>query len=208
MSADTIEHLQARSRRSAEQILQAAVEVITTHGIHDFKMTAVSDASGISIGGVYGRYPNKEALLRAVKDHVLTELESEVERHLADSGSTAEAIFSAFTEAISETFRRSSRLYAFIFLHSAEDAAMKARGFQFHDRIKGLLRDRVLGQGVTDETGLDVAYELIVQSLLMRVISMGSVPEGDVPYTGFPDAQRYAGELSRAVTAYVEHRTP
>ena len=90
----------------------------------------------------------------------------------------------------------------------AEDAAKKVRGFQFHDRLKGLLRDRVLGHGVTDETGLDVAYELIVQSLLMRVISMGSVPEGEVPYAGFPDAQRYAVELSRAVTAYVEHRAP
>lgn len=208
MSLDTIEHHQERSRRSAEQILRAAVEVITTHGIHDFKMTAVSDIAGISIGGVYGRYPNKEALLRAVKDHVLTGLEADVERQLSSASLKTEAIFAAFTTAISDAFAQSSRLYAFIFIHSADDAAMKARGFLFHERIKELLRERVLDGNVSDEIGLDVAYDIIVQSLLMRVISMGSVAAGDIPYRGFPEASLYARELARAVTAYARNRPP
>lgn len=207
MSTPTIEHQQARSRRTAEQILEAAVTVISTHGIHDFKMTSVADAAGISIGGVYGRYPNKEALLRAVKDTVLTSLESQVAQHLESSAPESEALFGAFTRAISAAFAEASRLYAFIFIHSAEDAAMKARGFLFHARIKGLLEERVLGDGVTDRTGLDVAYDIIVQSLLMRVISMGSVPEGDSPYDGFPPAELYAQELVHAVSAYVSRRS-
>lgn len=206
MSADTIEHQQARSRRSAEQILQAAVHVIITRGIHDFTMTAVSDAAGISIGGVYGRYPNKEALLRAVKDHVLTSLEAEVEQRLSSDGLDPSELFEAFTRAISLAFTESSGLYAFIFIHSAEDAAMKARGFLFHQRIKDLLQERVLVSSVTDQIGFDVVYDMIMQSLLMRVISMGNVPDGRAPYTGFPDADVYARELVVAVNAYVEQR--
>jgi AcrR family transcriptional regulator len=208
MSADTIEHHQERSRRSAEQILRAAVQVITRQGIHDFTMSAVSDAAGISIGGVYGRYPNKEALLRAVKDDVLTRLETQVEHELEAAGPGARAVFGAFTHAVSSTFAESSGLYAFIFIHSAQDAAMKARGFAFHQRIKGLLQERVLDHGITDQTGVDVAYDMVMQSLLMRVISMGNVPDGDVPYAGFPDPDLYARELVLAVDAYVAQRSP
>ncbi|MFC5676714.1 TetR/AcrR family transcriptional regulator [Aeromicrobium endophyticum] len=207
MSADTIEHLQARSRRSAEQILRAAVQVITRQGIHDFTMSAVSDAAGISIGGVYGRYPNKEALLRAVKDEVLTGLETDVQRQLDAADPGSRALLGAFTHVVSNAFAESSGLYAFIFIHSAQDAAMKARGFAFHQRVKGLLQERLLDHGVTDQTGVDVAYDMIMQSLLMRVISMGNVPDGEVPYAGFPDPDLYAREIVLAVDAYVAQRS-
>ena len=74
-----MEPLQNRSRQSAVRILRAAIDVITDLGIQDFTMAAVATRAEVSVGGVYGRYPDKDALLYAVKDHGLAHLADGIE---------------------------------------------------------------------------------------------------------------------------------
>jgi AcrR family transcriptional regulator len=77
---------QDRSRRSMAQILAAAETVWTRDGPDGFTMVAVSEESGISIGGLYSRFNGKQGLLLAVEDRLLTRLEHDVAERLQDHG--------------------------------------------------------------------------------------------------------------------------
>ena len=63
---------QVRSQRNLERIVQAAETVLSRDGWEVFTMKAVADEADASVGGIYRRFANKEQLLRAIKDNVLT----------------------------------------------------------------------------------------------------------------------------------------
>lgn len=63
--------LQKRSQRSAEKLLDSAETVLKRDGWEGFTINAVANEAGVSVGGIYRRFENKEQLLRAIKDHVL-----------------------------------------------------------------------------------------------------------------------------------------
>ncbi|MEW2624377.1 TetR/AcrR family transcriptional regulator [Streptomyces sp. NPDC048106] len=60
---------QARSDRSREQILQAALDLAVEHGYQGTTMAAVSTESGLPIGSVYWHFKNKEQLFVALLEH-------------------------------------------------------------------------------------------------------------------------------------------
>lgn len=63
---------QERSQRNLERIVSAAETVLSRDGWHAFTMKAVAEEADASVGGIYRRFANKEQLLRAIKDNVLT----------------------------------------------------------------------------------------------------------------------------------------
>src|SRR5262245_41623543 len=76
MSSPTARHAhpakQERSQRNLERIVAAAETVLSRDGWEAFTMKAVADEADASVGGIYRRFANKEQLLRAIKDNVLT----------------------------------------------------------------------------------------------------------------------------------------
>ena len=201
---------QKRSVRSEQQILAAAVALLTSEGFSEFTMSSVSDESGVSIGGVYRRFPNREALLRQVKEEVMTDLEAVVEERLAAEPDQLTEVLDTFTGVLSTEYFARSRLFAFIFVHSADDSVMRRRGFDFHTRMKTMLLEAVrrCGEVSGDEldAAVDIAYEVIMQSLLMRVTTAGSVTDDEPTYAGRPDAGTYATELARVARLYLIER--
>lgn len=65
---------QARSTQLVADILEAAVRVLAREGAHRFTTARVAETAGISIGSLYQYFPDKIAIVAAVRD-----------RHLADS---------------------------------------------------------------------------------------------------------------------------
>lgn len=57
---------QARSRQMQADILDAAVDLLRTHGLTGFTTNAVAERAGVSIGSVYQYFPAKEAILAAL----------------------------------------------------------------------------------------------------------------------------------------------
>ena len=57
---------QARSRRTVEAILKAANEEIERGGLDSLTTNRIAAAAGVSIGGLYEFFPNKEAILYAM----------------------------------------------------------------------------------------------------------------------------------------------
>jgi AcrR family transcriptional regulator len=76
---------QARSRRTRERVLQAAVAAFEQGGFDETTTAAIARRAGIGVGTLYGYFPDKRAILlelldgtvRAIADHVVDGLAPE-----------------------------------------------------------------------------------------------------------------------------------
>ena len=69
---------QARSRAALERLLASAEHVLVHDGIEEFTIIRVAEHAGVSVGGVYRRFANKEQLIDAVREKLLTRLEDSI----------------------------------------------------------------------------------------------------------------------------------
>jgi AcrR family transcriptional regulator len=82
---------QARSRESLERLMKAAREILNEKGLDAATVPKVAARAGLSPGSVYRRFPNKDALMRAVILQTLAALDA----------STASALTSELAERLS-----------------------------------------------------------------------------------------------------------
>nr|MDT0666011.1 helix-turn-helix domain-containing protein [Micromonospora sp. DSM 115978] len=68
--------VQERSRRTVEAILDAAAQLLATNGYQATTTNHVAERAGVSIGSLYQYFPNKDALLVALEDRHLDEVEA------------------------------------------------------------------------------------------------------------------------------------
>jgi AcrR family transcriptional regulator len=54
---------QARSTRLVEDVLQAAIQVLSREGARRFTSARVAETAGVSVGSLYQYFPNKESIL-------------------------------------------------------------------------------------------------------------------------------------------------
>jgi AcrR family transcriptional regulator len=71
------------ARRNRERLLLAARDVFVDQG-PDAPLEEIAHQAGVGIATLYRRFPDREALLRAVAVHVLTAMGAEAEAALAD----------------------------------------------------------------------------------------------------------------------------
>jgi AcrR family transcriptional regulator len=76
-------HLRADARRNREQLLVAARDVFVEHG-PDAALDDVARRAGVGIATLYRRFPDREALMRAVALDVLERVGAEARRALAE----------------------------------------------------------------------------------------------------------------------------
>jgi len=63
-----------RGRQTLERLLDAAEQMLDFVGLEGATIPAIAVGAGVSVGNVYKRFPNKDALLRAVYERFFTEL--------------------------------------------------------------------------------------------------------------------------------------
>jgi AcrR family transcriptional regulator len=76
---------QARSRRTNEDLIEAAARVLAREGAAAFNTNRVAEAAGVSIGSLYQYYPNKAALLLALHERDAEASWRELEALLSDA---------------------------------------------------------------------------------------------------------------------------
>ncbi|GAA3120093.1 TetR/AcrR family transcriptional regulator [Streptosporangium carneum] len=190
---------QRRSRRSALQILEAARAVLARDGADGFTMAAVSEASGISIGGIYGRFDGKQGLMRAVGDLVLTHLEEELAERLRDPGMTLADVVRAFVTCLSEDVARQA--VHPLAGHSTDDEHVRARKLRARERLfvsfrEAVFRNRDEIRHEDPEAALLTVFHMSLGSFLTA--------QGLGGGEGLPKSvEQLRGEVSRACLAYL-----
>jgi len=74
---------QERSRATVDAILSATARVLVRHGYDDLTTNAVATAAGVSIGSLYQYFPNKTALVAALLDRHIEDMNKAVLAELA-----------------------------------------------------------------------------------------------------------------------------
>jgi AcrR family transcriptional regulator len=68
---------QLRSRLTEERVLLAVERILSRTGTAEFSLASVAKAAGVSVGGLYRRFPGKGAILHAVQMRIYRELDEE-----------------------------------------------------------------------------------------------------------------------------------
>ena len=90
---------QERSRATVDAILAATARVLVRHGYDDLTTNAVAAAAGVSIGSLYQYFPNKTALVAALLDRHIEDMNAAV---LAELTRVAQLPFSEAARCVVE----------------------------------------------------------------------------------------------------------
>ncbi|MCU0633589.1 MAG: TetR/AcrR family transcriptional regulator [Gemmatimonadaceae bacterium] len=82
---------QARSAETVTALLDATIQVLRAVGHARCTTTRVADAAGVSVGTLYQYFPNRDALLYAVKQRYLDALFGPLERAIAEAAAMSPA---------------------------------------------------------------------------------------------------------------------
>jgi len=74
---------QARSRDTVTTILNATTRILVKHGFDGLTTNAVAHAAGVSIGSLYQYFPNKEALVAALIEQHIEDMNAAITAELA-----------------------------------------------------------------------------------------------------------------------------
>ena len=61
-----------KSERSRRQVLDAALQLFSTHGYRATSVREIADAAGVSTGNVYHHFPDKESIFNTLLDELWT----------------------------------------------------------------------------------------------------------------------------------------
>lgn len=121
---------QARSRATIEVILESAARILGERGWAATTTNAVAETAGVSIGSLYQYFPNKLALVEAVRrrhfDEVLAVL-----RASADTATPRARRIAAFVDGMIAVHRRFPAAHRVLLEEAPRDAASEATHRRF-----------------------------------------------------------------------------
>lgn len=198
---------QRRSRESLERVLRAGEMLLAQHGYDGFTIAEVSRKAKVSVGSVYGRFENKDALVyeihrrllermtppaeadaRAIEDATKIDLRGAVDlaaRQLADSTDAERALLRAFM------------------LRGAVDPRIARPGSEASQTAGRIFKAVILSRrdeiGHPDpELAADIAYRMIYD-VLTRHVMYGPTFESDTGRAW----EELVDELIEAAVAYL-----
>ena len=71
---------QQRSLQSQEKLIATAEQLLARHGANNFTIADLSEAAGVSVGGIYRRFEDREALIQAVQVRLNERMDEEFSR--------------------------------------------------------------------------------------------------------------------------------
>lgn len=167
---------QARSRRTANRIVAAAVELLSDKGFEDLSVAEIARKAGVSVGGFYARFPSKQALLDYLQETVLGGLLERARELFSVEGSaqlSAAQVIEQYMAMAVDGFRRHRLVLQQISLHSrtSSDPAFRCRilavNIEFHDLFRARLHER-LAQMEHPEPAPAIDIALTATSAVMR----------------------------------------
>lgn len=168
--------VQERSKTRRQRLLDAALEVFTSHGYSDAAIDQIARASDTSKGGLYFHFPSKQALFLALLDEASTALLADVETAMvAETGPLARG-----------------------------DAALREvlHAFGGHRLLARLLLIDAIGAGKEFAAKLDelhAAFAALIARCLDDAVAQGLIPPQDTRLA----AQAWYGAVNHVVLRWL-----
>jgi AcrR family transcriptional regulator len=198
---------QRRSRLSLERVLRAGEKLLAQNGYEGFTIAEVSRKAKVSVGSVYGRFENKDALVYAIHRRQLARIaepsDEDAQTIADDPDLDLRGAVDRATRLLADASNRERALLRAFMLRAAVDPNIAGPGSEASQGIGRAFKAAVLARrdeiGHADpELAADIAYRM-VYDVLTRHVMYGPTFESDTERTW----DELVDELIRASVAYL-----
>jgi len=130
---------QARSRKRVEQVLDAAATLVVRDGVDALTTSEIARAAGIPVASLYQYFADKDAVLLALAERDMAEMDAEVAAAVAaldERGLDVAAVVRATMEAFVRVYHR-RRAFVEIYLRGRTNAAVHRFGREHNRQVAG-----------------------------------------------------------------------
>ena len=206
LSADIHAPKQARSQQSMRRLIDAAREILNEDGLEAATIPRIAERAGLSVGSVYRRFPDKDALLREIclqyffdKHEFLSLMADQIppEASLAD-------IIDGMAQGMMRSFLQDAGLMRATFFYSREQAEPKMRqkieraGKRTFELVVGILLSR------RDQIGHPDPETAAQMSITLMLATIREIVLFHCPRMTAVESSRVASELALAVRRYLD----
>ena len=208
LDASTHAPRQVRSRETLARLLDAAEGVLAEGGLEAATVPAIAKRAGLSVGAVYRRFADKDALLRAVYFRMLTRAR---ERNAAGTNPELyaslplETVLRMMVQGIVRHFRENRTLLQAMhrYADSHADAEFRRHAAELNDEALSQLAALATarrGEIRHPDPEAAVRFALLMVGLVLRGVLLRTQP---LPGTFLRDDVSIEDELTRMVLGYL-----
>lgn len=186
---------QERSRATRERLLEAAEKVFADKGYDGAKIADIAEEAGCSVGAIYFRFKDKDALFFAIAEAFIESARGGLATLL--SGASAmepEKIIRMFVTATAENFRRHKGMFRAIVERGFDHPLAMKTIFSFREELADAL-ERALHGNSRASLPVRVMTQMVYGFLIAGILN-------DKAPTKITDAEAIA-ELANACAAYL-----
>jgi AcrR family transcriptional regulator len=198
---------QVRSEASAQRIVGVAMRLLATTRFEDLTIAQVARTANISIGGLYARFADKEALVHAVDEQLMEEFTSLLRQRLDPArlrGKTLPEVVRTYVSLMLAQFRarRGILRQVVIRARASNDARFVARLRAFNREAHARLTAALCAFGGIRHR--DPAQAVAFAAMFVSAAAREAVLFGDRRLNlARPSGRKLLDELCRAFTAYL-----
>jgi AcrR family transcriptional regulator len=132
---------QARSRRRVERVLDAAAGLVVQDGVQSLTTRAIARAAGMPVASLYQYFSDKDAVLLALAERDMHEMDAQVMEDLAavPQLTVASLVRTVMTAFVSVYHRR--RAFVEIYLRGRNNAAIRQFGREHNEQVATAMLD-------------------------------------------------------------------
>ncbi|HEY7978373.1 MAG TPA: TetR/AcrR family transcriptional regulator [Rhizomicrobium sp.] len=185
---------QERSRATREKLLDAAETVFAAKGYNGAKISDIAEEAGCSVGSVYFRFKDKDALFFAIAESFIEDARNGVGKLFAAEGVAPEIVVRTFVTATAANFRKHRGLFRAIVERGFDHPLAMKTIFGFREELAAALEKALHGRsepGIHIRVMTQMVYGFLITGILNK----------DAP-TQISDAQAIGG-LADACIAYL-----
>ncbi len=189
---------QERSRRRVEQMLDAAAALVVEQGVEAVSTRGIAEAAEVPVATLYQYFADKEALMLALADRDMAEMDDQVAAALADlvDPTLAELVETTMRTFVSVYHRRPA--FVEIYLRGRGNATVRDYGRRHNLRIAEALHAYATDAGLVPASlGPEVARVAVELGDRAFEVAFGERIDGDAVLLE---------EGIAAVTAYLQSR--
>jgi AcrR family transcriptional regulator len=200
---------QARSRRTTERITAAALALLERKTFAQLTVAEIARKAGVSVGGFYGRFRSKDALLQYFDVTVIEGILERARRELDSerlAGAGARDVVSTYVELAVRMFREHRQVLQQVALRSrtSRDPAFRERiraaNRFLHGRFRALLEERRAEIGHPEPArAIDLGLTFVSAAMREYVLFAEFRPD----FAPIPD-RGLVRELTDAFCAYLQ----